>query len=45
MFRGGGGGVDPKEINRAKLTLYYNITSIKDKARYQSNYKRSIRAK
>ena len=35
-------GVDPKEINRAKLLMYYNITSQKDKASYQPNYNRNV---
>lgn len=42
MFWDGVGGVDPKEINGAKLTMYYSITSLKDVAPHQSNYKRSI---
>jgi len=45
MLGGRGSGVDPKEINGAKLTLHYNITSPKGKAPHQSNYKRSIRPK
>ena len=34
---GQGGGVDTKEVNRAKLLMYYNINSPKDKAPYQPN--------
>jgi len=42
--QGRGGRVDPKEINGAKLRLYYNVTSPKDKSPHQSNYKRGIQA-
>ena len=45
MFGDGIGGVDPKEVNRAKLLKHYNITSPKDEAPYQPNYKTSIRIK
>ena len=42
MFKDGIGGVDPKEINRAKETVYYNITSLIDIAPHNSNYKTSM---
>ncbi|KAJ8421401.1 hypothetical protein Cgig2_000342 [Carnegiea gigantea] len=42
IFGDGVGGVDPKEVNGAKLLMYYNITSPKDKALYQPNHKKSI---
>ena len=31
MFGDGLGGIDPKEINKVKLRMYYNFTSPKDK--------------
>jgi len=43
--RNGVGGIDPKEVNGAQILMRYNITSPKDKARYQTNYERSIRTK
>ena len=42
MFGDGVGGIDPKKIKGAKLTMYYNNTSQKDMASHQTNYNRSI---
>ena len=42
MFGDELGGVDPKGINGAKITMYYNITSPKNIASHQSNYKSSV---
>ena len=39
----GVGGVDPKEVDRDKLLMCYNIISPKDIAPGQPSYKRSIR--
>ena len=42
MFRDGVGSIEPKGVNVVELIMYYNITSLKDIAPHQPNYRRSI---